>query len=103
MLTLAHVGWRHGSRAAGTSRSFRLRNPAPDETTPVTKLLVKEAKNVDQLDSGSAIDIPISGDGKTAPSQFPASHTTIQAVVARSRPKFGQPYAALARALPSIG
>lgn len=52
---------------------------------------------------GSAIDIPISGDWKTARSQFPASHATNRAVVARSRPKFGQPYAALARALPSIG
>lgn len=39
----------------------------------------------------------------TARSQIPASHATIRAVVARSRPKFGQPCAALARALPSIG
>lgn len=39
----------------------------------------------------------------TARSQIPASHATIRADVARSRPKFGQPCAALARALPNIG
>jgi hypothetical protein len=99
-VSLAHL---HGSRA-GTSRSFRLRNPAPTRR-PLLPAAGKRSKklDVDQFDSGSAIDIRISGDWKTARSQFPASHATIRAVVARSRPKFGQPYAALARALPSIG